>query len=65
MSKNLDFNVKTFKRWTISRETPVTEPYFESKDLINDIGFVKRKWSVSEVLVKQYHIDKLEVRATA
>lgn len=64
MPKNLDFNVRT-QRWTISRETPMTESYFESKDLLNDIGFLKRKWSVSEVLVKQHNIDKLEVRATA
>ena len=57
MSKNFDFNIKTLKRCTISRETPVTEPYYETKDLLKDLGFVKRRWSVSEVLVKQHYID--------
>ena len=57
MSKNFDFSIKTLKRCTISRATAVTEPYFETKDLLKDLGFVKRRWSVAEVLVKQHHID--------
>jgi len=57
MSRHFDFNIKTLKRCTISRETSVTEPYFESKDLLKDLGFVKRRWSVAEVLVKQHHIE--------
>ena len=57
MSRNFDFSIQTLRLCRISRETPVTEPFYETKDLLKELGFVKRRWSVAEVLVKLHQID--------
>jgi hypothetical protein len=41
----------------MSKETPVTEPYYESKDVLKGLYSVKRRWSIAEFLVQQHHID--------